>query len=343
MKIDGIDVLPDFVHRAGNHCVTSALGAGLRTIGVEQPEEVLFGLGQGLGGAYFDFKNLLPFLGGRRGGKNGDFELDICTALGVPAHAQSSIRAKKVVEWACAELDKGRAAVVYVDMAFLPYFNFPPDEHFGGHVVAIVGYSADRKSFIVADRSEDLATLAEDDFIKARTSKFAPFPAIGTQIFLSEVTERSIILGEEMEKAIRANMQVFLNPPINNVGVNATAKFAAEVVKWEQKFDSAKLSASLMNIYIYVEVGGTGGAAFRRMYSRFLQLAGNKTGKIGYQKVSQDLAAIADEWTKMALLCKEDAERVAREEKPNHIQEIGSVAAKIAHSERTVLEQLLSV
>lgn len=343
MKIDGIDILSDFLHRPGNHCVTSALGAGLRTIGVDQPEEMLFGLGQGLGGAYFDFKNLLPFLGGRRGGKNGDFELDICKALGVPAQAQSSISAKKVVEWTLAELGKGRAAVVYVDMAFLPYFNFPPDEHFGGHVIAIVGYSADRKSFVVADRSEELAILAEDDFIKARTSKFAPFPAIGTQIFLSEATDRPINLGEEMEKAIKANMQIFLNPPIKNVGVNATAKFASDVVKWEQKFDSAKLSASLMNIYIYIEIGGTGGAAFRRMYSRFLQLACDKTGKIAYQKAGQELAAIAEEWTKMALLCKEDAERVTHEEILLNVKEIASIATTISLSERKALEPFLSI
>lgn len=334
-------ILPEFIHKPGEHCVTSALGAGLRTVGVDQPEEMLFGLAQGLGGAYFDFKANLPFLGGRSGGRNGEFSQIACSALHVHAEVKSTLSPRRLHEWAQNELSQNRAAVVYVDMAYLPYNKFPTGQHFGGHVVAIVGYAEETKCYTVADRYPDLAILTEEDFFKARASKYPPFPAIGTQVFLSPPTGTLDDLPQAIQKAIAANMQTYLNPPIRNVGVSATAKFASEIQGWEKKFDRKKLVASLHNIYIYIEEGGTGGAAFRKIYSRFLSMAAEVTGDKRYKTAADALAEVAIVWTAMAKLCFKESQIVSDGHNMENAETIASMALHICKAEDAALRPLL--
>jgi len=342
-EIDGVKIVPGFVHRPGHHCATSAMAAGLRTVGVDLAEEVLLGLAQGLGGAYFDFKFMLPFLAGRSGGRKGVFEMRILEALKIPGESLSSLSARKVSAWAREELESGRAAVVYVDMAYLPYHDFPPGEHFGGHLIAVIGYDEGRDRYAVADRFAAPVSLSGKDFIKARTSKHPPFPAIGTQVFIRPPDQSSIDLIGATRAAIHANMETFHNPPIANVGVNAAAKFADQIVRWPGKFPTDKLAAALNNIHLFIELGGTGGAAFRRMYSRFLDFTAQITGEGRYRIAAEKLAVVAEDWTRMAELCLQDGETVAGGGNPSHLMQIAELAKGICVAEKELFKPLLDL
>ena len=48
---------------------------------------------------------------------------------------------------------------------------------------------------------------------------------------------------------------------------------AVQLPKWPSLFNDFALRMNLFNLYIFIEIGGTGGGAFRAMYARFLDEA----------------------------------------------------------------------
>ncbi len=48
--------------------------------------------------------------------------------------------------------------------------------------------------------------------------------------------------------------------------------------KWPKVFSEKELRENLYNLYTYIEIGGTGGGAFRYMYSKFLKESAEITG-----------------------------------------------------------------
>ncbi|HEY9245570.1 MAG TPA: DUF4872 domain-containing protein [Candidatus Methanoperedens sp.] len=49
-------------------------------------------------------------------------------------------------------------------------------------------------------------------------------------------------------------------------------------MKWPKMFTDRELRMNLFTLYVYFEIGGTGGGCFRYMYSRFLKEAMRITG-----------------------------------------------------------------
>ena len=64
-----------------------------------------------------------------------------------------------------------------------------------------------------------------------------------------------------------------LNPPIKNAGLAGIQKWADIIVKWPEQFKGINLFGALMNGFLYIEISGTGGNAFRSMYAQFLEEA----------------------------------------------------------------------
>ena len=64
-----------------------------------------------------------------------------------------------------------------------------------------------------------------------------------------------------------------MNPPIKNIGIKGIGHTSKEILKWPEIFNEHELRMNLFSLYIYIEVGGTGGGCFRYMYSRFLEEA----------------------------------------------------------------------
>ena len=74
-----LDIKRDWV---GKHCETSAIKTALDHHGLELSEEMLFGLGGGIGFIYWYMKMMpAPMVGGRNG-KSEDFAGGICRRLG---------------------------------------------------------------------------------------------------------------------------------------------------------------------------------------------------------------------------------------------------------------------
>jgi hypothetical protein len=268
----------------GYHCQTNSLAKMFACSGHPISEDMLLGIGAGMGFIYWQMKmgeQDILFVGGR--GNNKDFFYDIGTRTGTRIDVKSTSSMKKAEEALLRKLAIGKPAMVYGDMGFLPWFDLPEEYHFGGHTFVVCGY--DGKDTVLASDMDPTSSGLKRGFYcpitlqqlgKARDSKYKPFPPGNAylEFDFSMFHEPGM---EDISSSIRQTAESLLNPPIKNVGVKGLRHTALELPKWRGMFCDVALRMNLFNLYIYIEIGGTGGGCFRKMYSRFLEEAAQIT------------------------------------------------------------------
>ena len=295
--------LPGFVTYPTHHCVTGSLKHIYDYYGFPVSEDLLLGLGRGLGFVYFHIKGTDPFYGGRanvaRPGEEGlEKTAGRRTGVTVASHATSSARTAQAALRELLEADK--PVPVYLDMGLLPYFDLPEDYHFGGHVVVVAGYDPDTGQVLVADRDKKLHPVGWDALEKARGSQYKPFPPRHTWYTFDFAAARPPDPGEVRE-SIREVCHGMLAPPIANLGVKGIQKAIRETAKWPHVLDADALRRTCFNVAMFIDRrGGTGGGIFRYMYARFLGEAASITGEPRLAGMGTELTTIGDRWEQVA-------------------------------------------
>lgn len=262
-------VIKDFKTIGGNHCQTTALQHLLNHRKLKISEDMLLGLGGGIGFIYWYMKLMpAPFVGGRNGNVE-EFILNAVNGIGGKAEIFQTTSQKKGYEELKNILRNGDPAYVFVDMAYLTYLALPDNAHFGGHTVAVFGIDEQENRVYVADRGKFPFYISVDSLKKAMSSKFPPFAA-KNKILKIQYPSKITNLEERIKDSIRNCCRSALHPPIKNFGLQGMKKWAGLVEKWPAQFQGMNLLGALFNVFIYIEIGGTGGSAFRPMYSRFL-------------------------------------------------------------------------
>ena len=244
------------------HCVTGSMRHIYQFRGQEVGEELLLGLGAGVGFIYWQQKGQPPFLGGRANMSKPDkdgFEVIAGRRTGVEIAYRTTSSAKKARSELLADLTSGIPVMVQVEMGYLPYFNFDGEYHFGGHVVAIVGYDEETGTVLISDRDEEVHPVPMETLETARASKFHPFPpqhGHWTFDFSGQRPPQS----SEVQTAIQAAADAMLNPPIKNFGIAGIRKASALVPEWQTTLDPDQLRLACLNGFIMIDAtGGTGG------------------------------------------------------------------------------------
>ena len=118
-------MLDGFEPFVGKHCETSALKRVLDYHRLSLSEEMLLGLGGGIGFIYWYTKMIpSPFIGGRYS-KVTEFPVNICRRIGADVVIVETASAKKGYKELKALLRAGEPAVIYGDIVYLPYFAIP--------------------------------------------------------------------------------------------------------------------------------------------------------------------------------------------------------------------------
>jgi hypothetical protein len=312
-------------------------------LGRDVSEDLLLGLGAGAGFVYWHQKGQPPFLGGRaNAGRPGEEGLERLagrrTGVNVTPHTTSS--ARKAEAELVAGLSAGLPAMLQLDMGLLPYFDFPAEYHFGGHVVAVVGYDRPARTVLVCDRDTDLHPVTLDALAAARDSRFRPFPPRHGSWTFDFTGQRSPQPDEALE-AIGEAATAMVHPPISNLGVRGIRKAATLIPGWPSGLDAETLLEACRNGYIMIDaVGGTGGGMFRYMYARFLDEAAKITGDTTLSEIGARLNSAGDRWQEVAALFNE----ASREADPaGSLAQIAPVMHAIADLEEAAWLDLLAV
>jgi hypothetical protein len=295
--------LPGFATYPTHHCVTGSLKHVYDYHGFPVSEDLLLGLGRGLGFVYFHIKGTDPFYGGRanvaRPGEEGlEKTAGRRTGVAVESHATSSAR---IAQTALREmLAADEPVLVYLDMGYLPYLKLPADYHFGGHVVVVAGYDPDTRQVLVADRDRKLHPVDWDALERARGSQYKPFPPRHTWYSFDFAAARPPTQAEVRE-SIGEVCHAMLAPPIANLGVKGIRKAIRETVKWPEVLDADALRRTCFNVSLFIDRrGGTGGGIFRYMYARFLGEAASIIGETRLRELGTELTMIGDRWEEVA-------------------------------------------
>jgi hypothetical protein len=292
-------ILEGFRPFVGKHCETTALKRALDYHGLVLSEEMLLGLGGGIGFIYWYMKMMpSPFVGGRNG-KVAEFAVTACKRLGAEVTVMETASAKRGYEELKALLRNGEPAVVYLDMAYLPYFAVPEEAHFGGHSAVVFGLDEARDEVNIYDRGRNPVTVSMTDLARARGSKFPTFPP-KHRLLKIKYPAKIGSLSAGIEDSILECCHNMLKPPIKNIGLDGMQKWAGMVVKWPEQFKGLNLLGALMNSFMYIEVAGTGGSAFRTMYARFLDEASQIISKPSLKEVAEMMRQSAGIWSQIA-------------------------------------------
>lgn len=306
-----LELLAGFRPLSTHHCVTGSLRHIYFYHDHPLSEELLLGIGGGVGFIYWHTQGTLPFLGGRANAR-GEFEPLVGARTGVKVEVHRTASAQKAERALLATLTAGEPVMLMVDMGFLPYFDFGGAEyHFGGHAVVVCGYDPVTQQVLIADRDGIPHPVALAQLAQARGSTYKPFPP-GHAWYTFDFSGKRPPTAAEVRQAIAEQTAGMLRPPIRNLGVAGIRKAARQVLRWPDLpnlMEEAELRAALFNVYIMIDAtGGTGGGLFRYMFGRFLTEAAALTGEERFASLGQEWGTLGDRWQSVAETCQRGAE-----------------------------------
>lgn len=294
-----------------HHCITGSMRNVYEYHGVSISEDMLLGLGAGVGFVYWHQTGTTPFMGGRANvGRPGEEGLERTAGrrTGVHIEQHTTGSARKAETDLLRLLDAGEPVMCGVDMGFLPYLNLPEGYHFGGHAVVVAGYDPARREVQIADRDGVLHPVSFEALAAARGSDFKPFPPRHAW-FSFDFTQARPPLPGEVWDAVRGMSDAMLNPPITNLGAKGIRTAGQRIVKWPSLLDDAALRGTCFNAWIFIDAtGGTGGGLFRYMFGRFLVEAAAITGEAALVDSGEAFRVIGDKWQVAAAQFKAAAE-----------------------------------
>ncbi|MEX2448195.1 MAG: BtrH N-terminal domain-containing protein [Solirubrobacterales bacterium] len=278
--------VPGYTHTPGNHCGSTALRNLLGFHGVEISEEMAFGLGAGACFYYVTIEGTSPsrWFNGRTARLEESFAELTGAALELRTFEPGDGDAW---EAARAEVDAGNPVLLLTDIYHLDHYG--SSAHFPGHAVVLAGY--DEQVAHLSDTAfEQLQTTRLENLERARHSEHPAYPLAG-HMFSAGGEIDAGRLREAAPAAIERAARAMLEPEFPGFsGLDAVRRLAAEAGAWPEVAEDWRWCARFG--YQVIERRGTGGGAFRLMYSRFLEQAGRPEAPLA--------ATAAAAWTELA-------------------------------------------
>lgn len=305
-------IIENFKPLGGKHCITASIRQIFNYNGYKISEEMLFGLGSGLGCFYGEFGGN-PTFGGRC--RIGEFEDNIASRLNIGISINKTASEKKAYQALADMIESDSPAMIYVDMPYLRYLNLPENAHFGGHSIVVFGIDEEENNVYVSDRDakgykitmndheipEDYHILSLKDLASARGSKYRPYPPENKWVTFDFANAKEVNRGSIMA-AIGINSENMLSAPVKTVGLKGIRNFSERVVAWKD-FDDEKLKWAAFNIFIMIShVGGTGGGAFRKIYGNFLRESSILAGDEDLCRMGDEYYSVGEEWDNVGSL-----------------------------------------
>lgn len=323
-----------FAHRPGVHCGSTALAGALRARGVDLSEAMVFGLGAGLGCYYLAAPALSP--SHQIVGRSALLERTTCDVLGAPYAERTAADAGSARAAAVAALARGIAPVLSTELSALPYWRTRTP--FGGHRVLLCGVDEAGGTALLADTDRPgLEEVTLDALDRAREAVAPPFGAPGRPWLEVDAPAAPRPLPEAIGDALRRQARDMLLDPDGLAGVSALERLAAELPEWPARArDEADRAWCLRFAYQVIEVRGTGGGFFRRLYARFLAEAEAAVPGLAALGLAARMERIAADWSRLAAALREAGDAAGAGVAPAGL----ALARDLAAAERRFFEDL---
>ena len=266
-------------------------------------EEILFGLGGGIGCAYFlfDMHGGHPvYIGYRIHAKEGDtpyFTLQMTEGWGATADVRHSSSPSAATKSLVKILNDGFTPIVWVEVTKLPYM-FLSGNPLAYHQVVVYGMEGD--DVLVGDLGDSVIRMSMEELTEARNSNFAPK---FRTVVISEATAKPQ-LRETLSDRIRGTCSQMLEGlGIANFGLTALNKWAQMLTNtknkkgWPNCFPGGPpLHGAMSTVFGQIELRGYGGSAFRGLYADFLDQAAGVLKKSALKKVAEQFRESEASW-----------------------------------------------
>lgn len=309
--------VPGYTHTPGHHCGSTALRNLLAFHGTEISEEMAFGLGAGACFYYVTIEDASPtrWFNGRTARLEENFDELTGAALKLRTFGHGDDGAW---EAARAEVDAGRPVLLLTDLYYLDHYG--NSAHFPGHAVVLAGYD-DEVAYLSDTGFEQLQTTRLENLDRARHSEHPAYPLSG-HMFVASGEVSAEALREAVPAAIERAARAMVEPEFRGFsGMDAVRRLAEEAGSWPEVAEDWQWCARFG--YQVIERRGTGGGAFRLMYSRFLEEAGRPQAALA--------AEAAAAWTALASAFHAASEREQAD--PELWRQIDVTAKRVAEVE----------
>ncbi|HEX3609271.1 MAG TPA: BtrH N-terminal domain-containing protein [Solirubrobacterales bacterium] len=319
--------VPGYTHTPGHHCGSTALRNLLAHHGVEISEEMAFGLGAGACFYYVALEDASPtrWFNGRTARLEENFGELTGAALQLRTFEQGDGDAW---EAARAEVDAGNPVLLLTDLYYLDHYG--NSAHFPGHAVVLAGYDEQFAHLSDTGFEKLQKTTRLEDLDRARHSGHPAYPLSG-HMFTASGAIGQEQLREAIPAAIERAAKAMVEPEFGEFsGLGAVNRLAEEAGSWPEATEDWQWCARFG--YQVIERRGTGGGAFRLMYSRFLEDADRPEAPLA--------AEAASRWTELAEAFRAASEN--DEPEPALWREIDTAAHKVAETENRLWTALAS-
>lgn len=282
-------------HRIGSHCLTTAIQTLLRYQGIDFTEEMIFGLGSGIGFTYVRQRDAFLF-----GGRGGNLEINIGSSCGFEVEIEQSENADYAWRKSKEKIDAGLPQILDVNMFYLDYvkekLHMEEGFNFSGHKVILIGYNdEDNVAYLLDYLWRNTVMIDVNLLKKARDSKIKPGSPSNASITIIKPHELYPI-EFSIKDAIDYNVQQMLYPVGYGLGLKAITRFFAEIKSWPDILSKERLIRELNMAYMAFEKVGTGGGNFRRMYARFLRVCSEILNNSVLMDISLIYAKLGKMW-----------------------------------------------
>lgn len=307
----------NYPHRRGGHCGSGAMRDLLEWAGLgwDGPpgEGLVFALSGSLDLSYVRDATLMPpvYLVGR----GSDLETDLPERLGASVSVLASDDPTEGWNWVRDAVDAGRPALVWADIAELPYLRVRLQ--MSRHDIVVIGYDDEQELVHVVDNDRDEVQLVSYAALaRARSSQGFPVPTRHTYYDIDwpdRLPELSSAAAQAFAQAA-ASMTSADGPSIVSgrdstavgaTGLAAVDLFAADIASWPEVFPDDVLDLILHGLSAFVEKAGTGGGLFRRLLSSGAADIARMTGDTRAGDVAVAAHDCAEGWSLVASLARE--------------------------------------
>lgn len=327
-----------FNHIQSAHCENGVTTSLLRYHGLDFMNEPLaFGMGSGLFYIHIPFMKMngAPAISFRT--LPGNVFNKTCRSLGISVKRKKFSDHKVAEDFLDMKIAEGIPVGCQVGVFNLVYLPVEYRFHFNAHNIIIYGKENGR--YLISDPvMEKVTELSSEELDKVRFAKgiFAPKGHIYFPEHVGKINDELIRNG--IIRGIKRNVRDMLHIPGNIAGVSGIKYTSRKIRKWRDQLGVRRAGFYLAHIVRMMEEIGTGGGAFRFIYSAFLDQAAEHLKEDKLILISEDFTKAGDQWRSAAVEMAGIYKGRITEQK--HFDHLADILLEISETEKQAFKKL---